>query len=193
MLVSTMDRSRAGAIPGAQMRTPSSTSRGPASTGSPSASAIPKSPRASDLLLADTSSAASSICSAAAAMAIRVAAQAARAARKSQPGVTSLPPPPSSAGISVTSRAPFSRLNTTRRPASQRAAAGVSLCNPNSGRRRKIAVTRSIAAAIVRRLTALFRQMCACGHFGRATAGCQASRHSRKSSRTRGQELRTIG
>ena len=109
---------------------------------------MPKRPRRSERLVARTSSDVSSIPLAAAPIAMHVAVQEANPARNSQPGVTSLPAPPSSVGMSVAICAPFAWLATMRVPPCQRAVAGASSCRPLSGRRCRTASTRCNAAAI---------------------------------------------
>jgi hypothetical protein len=112
----------------------------------------------SDLLVASTSSDESTIPLAAAPIAMHVAVQAANPARNSQPGVTSLPAPPNSRGMSVAIHAPFAWLATTRVPPSQRAVAGASSCTAKSGRRWTTASTRRSAAAISRAVMAAFSE-----------------------------------
>ncbi len=149
LLSSIRMHNRSGETPGAAMRTSNWMSRGPALTGSPEASDMPNIPRASERLLANTSSIASSNPAAAAPIAIRVARQDASPARNSHPGVTCSPLPPSSVGMSVNSCVPLVWVVTTRVP----------LSTEQRPVRRRVGPPQGDASKPTRRVASLLRSL----------------------------------
>ncbi len=135
---------------------------------------MPSRPRASDVLLAMTSSRVIRIPAAAASIAMRVARQDARPARNNQPGLGRFPSPPSSAGISVATSVPFAWRVPTRSPPSQRAAAGSSACMPARGRWARTARTRCIAFRTCSAMVVASRLLSP-HHSGRIRTRCQAN------------------
>jgi len=103
-------------------------------------------PQVSERLLHAISSVCNAMPRAAACVAITVVAQDAMPARNSQPGVTLVPLPPHSGGMSVVNCVPLACRVVMLRPPSQCALATESSCTPAAGRRASTSVRRPMAA-----------------------------------------------